>query len=97
MLFVPGNRGIFAILQAEAGPLAIPENPLADQVTEIVPDPPLAEPVRFSVEPVVLEGTVLTVSVSGPGDEGSLGVPSVAAYSVRMAALSGSESVVTIR
>ena len=53
--------------QDAALPFALPEDDPADHVTAIVPDPPAAEPDRFTVLAVVVEGAVFTDSVNDDG------------------------------
>jgi hypothetical protein len=68
-VLAPTTRGTPATLQADAEPAAVPEvPPLADQMTLMAPDPPVAEPDKLTLEAVVVEATAFTVSVKGePG------------------------------
>lgn len=77
IVFDPKERGIFAMIHADGEPPAIPEFPFANQLTEMVPEPPFAEPVRSKVPAVVESGGVFTVSVRAVGG-GSVNIPSCA-------------------
>jgi hypothetical protein len=69
MVLAPITRGTPETLQADAEPAAVPEvPPLADQITLMAPDPPVAEPDRLTLDAVVVDATAFTVSVKGePG------------------------------
>jgi hypothetical protein len=92
---------MLGIVQAAALPVALPDTAIVDepvdQVTEIAPDPPEAEPVRVTEAAVVVAAVALTVKVSG-ATEGEAGgavvvvggatAPVCAAYKVWTAAIS---------
>jgi hypothetical protein len=113
IVFTPIASAIFGIVHA-AAPVALPDiaidDDAVDHVTEIVPDPPVAAPVRFTVEAVVVAAVALTVRVNGPivGEVGAgvgVGVgagvgagatePLCAAYIVWIAAMSPAARPVT--
>jgi hypothetical protein len=53
------------MVQAETGPVAVPEAAPVDQVTTIVPEPPEAEPDMLIADANVVDGGTITVSVRG--------------------------------
>jgi len=97
IVLTPVASAIFAMVHAAAEPVALPDTAIdddaVDQVTEIVPDPPVAEPERLTVDAVVVAAVALTAMVSAPGAVG-IGVgagvtdPLCAAYIVWIAAMS---------
>jgi hypothetical protein len=82
MVFTPIARPTFEMDHAAAVPLADPEEDPFDHVTDIAPDPPAAEPDRFTVLAVVVAGVAFTESVRALA--GGFGVvePLCAAYIV---------------
>jgi hypothetical protein len=62
MVFAPVTSGRLTILQADAGPAAIPEVPLIeDHVTVMTPVLPDADPDKLTLDEVVVEATAFTV------------------------------------
>jgi hypothetical protein len=101
IVLVPNSSGTLATLHAEAAPAAVPDAPdVADHETEIVVEPPVAEPDKPILARFVLRGGAFTVSVSGAGrgggGGGGGGVVSCTAYSVSTALLSPAARPVTI-
>jgi hypothetical protein len=84
IVFTPIARAMFEMDQDAALPLAPPEDEAIDHVTVIVPDPPAAEPERFTVVAVVVEGVAFTDNVNKAGGGELL----CAAYIVWIAAMS---------
>ena len=96
-VLAPTTSGTLGMVQAETGPVAVPEAAPVDQVTAIVPEPPEAEPDMLIADANVVEGGTVTVSVSGGVEGGGLGgvVAFCAAQSVNAAAASPAASVLT--
>lgn len=68
MVLVPSSSGTLTMLQADAGPAAVPEAPpLDDHVTVMTPFPPVADPDKLTLGAVVGETTVFTIKVRGSG------------------------------
>ena len=75
MEFAPTASGTLGMVQAETGPVAVPEAAPVDQVTAIVPEPPEAEPDMLIADANVVDGGTVTVSVrGGVGGGGLVGV-----------------------
>lgn len=78
IMFAPTASGTLGTVQAEAGPVAVPEATPVDQVTVMVPEPPEAVPDMLIADAKVVEDGMVTVSVSGVvGLGGFVGVGSV--------------------
>ncbi len=66
MVFAPITSGTLTMLQADAGPVAVPEAPpLDDHVTVMTPVPPAADPDKLMLDAVVVEATAFTARVRG--------------------------------
>ena len=79
MVFAPTASGTLGMVQAEAGPVAVPQAAPVDQVTAIDPELPEAEPDMFIADPNVVDGGMVTVSVSGAvGFGGGVGLMGLA-------------------
>ena len=67
-MFTPIASAIFAIVHAAAVPVALPDiatdDDAVDHVTEIVPDPPAAVPVKLTDDAVVVAAVAATDSVN---------------------------------
>jgi hypothetical protein len=74
IVFAPVTSGRLTMLQADAGPAAVPEAPpLDDHVTVMTPVPPAADPDRLTLDAVVVEATAFTVRVRGGVGGGVVG------------------------
>ena len=73
-VFAPTTSGILPMLQAGAGPAAVPEAPpLNDHVTVMTPVPPAADPDKLTLDVVVVEATAFTVRARAGAGPGAVG------------------------